>query len=1086
MSKKLFKRYLIFVSLMLSTVMIFLSFPLSALAIDGEVAGSAVTETAEEEPSERAYESADFASSDIIGAVAELEDRREENVKHFRLDNGSYEAVVYSNAVHRRDANGVWRDINNNLSAKSIGSKSVLSTSDGRAVFGDDYPSVTLSENGYSLEMSYFGAPSELPKNITAIDTVINTKTYTATVDNAAVRTENAVYSTIEEAAAVDNRSSVVYSAVNDNTSIEYILNGNDLKENIIVNGRADSYEYVFLLKLSGLSASLDENGVILITDTANGDVKYTIPAPYMYDAEGERSYAAEYELASVKAGLYLIKLTADNTWINAEGRAFPVTIDPSVDVSDYVFDAYTDSASPSTVFDTSELWISNTRTSYIKIFLPENIPSGSTINSSKLYAPYYYHAGVTSGYVMVGAYQVNGDWSEHLLTYNNRPTMATTPLAQASMTANGTRVEDNPGTAIFNITSAVASWNAGTSSNHGIALKKTAGTNGSVIVKSSETSHSPYLYINYSYDLPEGIYCIGIDADRVIAIDGYGSTLAEGTPIVTTDYTGFYADVENRARYFKVTKSGSRYILRSMIDNSLTISITDSGEVVTKRIPCDDADVASDDMFNISLNNAAGFTIRYPKNSKILSAPSAASSDNEVLAIDSTEATADSYWQFVAYTGVYRSGYILEFPSSWRSIGIVEGSSDYLVLRTWSTSLDTSTPLISLPSYSNAGTAAWDASLSKLTFQATRLGIVTFTCSVVEFGNESGTQGTVSYQIVPKEDVYHISNLESKKCIAIEGNSTANGAVIEQNTHFEGDTSKWEIEHVPNSNGYVRIKSGHSNLYLGVDSSNTSLVKQYSAQNDYTLWKIVEITTGVYIAPKATESLEYALGIPVGDQQNGTDLANAEIDELEHDSVWMLTPTLDIAALAIPLDGDRSFYFQNIMDDMETIGYTDNYHNHGAVDDGVTTDQLLEYMAHSKITLIRTHGEMTRIQTSNGFLTRDDLLNSLPENYFSYSELIIYGSCLTAQGGKYAENLVAATVDAGARTVIGFEASVGTRACNAWCELFFEKYITYYNDPTKTFETLAYDTTEELRPHPDFHVSLKSWIVAGEPGFPS
>ena len=48
--------------------------------------------------------------------VKEIEDLREENVKHFDMGDGTYKAVVYSEPVHRKDSEGKWTDIDNTLS----------------------------------------------------------------------------------------------------------------------------------------------------------------------------------------------------------------------------------------------------------------------------------------------------------------------------------------------------------------------------------------------------------------------------------------------------------------------------------------------------------------------------------------------------------------------------------------------------------------------------------------------------------------------------------------------------------------------------------------------------------------------------------------------------------------------------------------------------------------------------------------------------------------------------------------------------------------------------------------------------------
>ena len=45
--------------------------------------------------------------------IYEIEELREENVKHFRLEDGSYVAAQYPTAVHIADSNGKWVDIDN-------------------------------------------------------------------------------------------------------------------------------------------------------------------------------------------------------------------------------------------------------------------------------------------------------------------------------------------------------------------------------------------------------------------------------------------------------------------------------------------------------------------------------------------------------------------------------------------------------------------------------------------------------------------------------------------------------------------------------------------------------------------------------------------------------------------------------------------------------------------------------------------------------------------------------------------------------------------------------------------------------------
>ena len=68
-------------------------------------------------------------------SVKEVEDLREENVKHFDMGDGTYKAVVYSEPVHRKDSEGKWTDIDNTLSEVKENGMTNYATADGRVKF---------------------------------------------------------------------------------------------------------------------------------------------------------------------------------------------------------------------------------------------------------------------------------------------------------------------------------------------------------------------------------------------------------------------------------------------------------------------------------------------------------------------------------------------------------------------------------------------------------------------------------------------------------------------------------------------------------------------------------------------------------------------------------------------------------------------------------------------------------------------------------------------------------------------------------------------------------------------------------------
>ena len=92
---------------------------------------------------------------DPIPKYVEEESRREENVKHFSMPNGTYTAVVYPTAVHRKDADGVWQDINNDPSQRSVRGTQKYETADSRVSFALKLSGLTAKlESDGSISLS--------------------------------------------------------------------------------------------------------------------------------------------------------------------------------------------------------------------------------------------------------------------------------------------------------------------------------------------------------------------------------------------------------------------------------------------------------------------------------------------------------------------------------------------------------------------------------------------------------------------------------------------------------------------------------------------------------------------------------------------------------------------------------------------------------------------------------------------------------------------------------------------------------------------------------------------------------------------
>ena len=1102
------------IALLLSFIMIICSFPMTAFAESleslGELQADESVEATNEESTENeqkwyVIDKQEIISDQVIGNVVEVTSLREENVKHFRLSDGTYEAIVYAEPVHRKDKDGVWQEIDNTIELQNYRGLAKYETQDLRISFASSFRAnseiFTLNENGYSVSMSLLSngieddVISASPTELSPIPIVNNSSSVRNTTK----------FDSLEEAKNIDNRASIVYNNIRENTNIEYVLRGNDVKENIIITAPCEEYEYVFQLNLSGLSAIMTENGEVLLKDADTDEIKYVIPAPYMYDANGVYSYDVSYTLEQVKDEIYLLAVTADSEWINSTDRAFPVVIDPTISYRGVCYDSYVDANFPNTNFgQNSVMWVTNSCAAFIKIDMP-NLPEGSTISIAYLNVPYYYN--ITSGSMMATAHQITENWSESNITFNNYPDVSTSTLDMVSMPAGSNITASSPGTAKFKITDLFKSWYNGTP-NYGVMIMRrpsAMGENLSVLLKARESStECAYLSISYSYYLPDGVYAfenVGMDNSWIkLSNNGINDYMAgnrlkyEGSSVDPSD-----PEIFDRTRLFKITRIGNttRYTIRSMIDNNISFNIVD-GKVIATDIPSVDSQVAVSDTFNIE-GNGYGFTISPCNSSYVLSMYDL--SVNNISYEAKSNASLYAAWDLKQYTGAEAKGY--ELLSN--AYPFMVGETATFRAAVWSTEAGCNYPNLSVKSeYSSKISFQWDSNNRSAAVEFLNPGQITISCKIYDQNMNEYYGWSARYNIQQIRDgECFIKNAALNKYIQIEKDAESyylSGNTIEA-WDFDGEEyQKWEISYI--SDGYYKIVSVQSNMALTVPSNHVNgegqLIQEYYHGYNRQLWKIVRSSSSRYVLiPKSNETYNSNWCVSVVSQSSeNTDSFNVQqglySDDSNYSDEWYLEFIWDSAFIALPEEYDRSSFFSTAIDYLENIGYINNFDNHTTVSYGMSQNDFLNYMRHSKITVVRTHGSKTSISLTGDSLTRTELL-ALPADTLEYSELIIYGACETAKGGENDANLVTATVSAGARTVIGFENPVYAYGCNRWCLKFFEYYALYYNDESKTIYDVCYDTDLYMKSDIYYQgvsddgslISLANFVIAGEQTFP-
>ena len=272
-----------------------------------------------------------------VTVVGELEDQRDLNAKSFRLSNGTIAAVQYETDVHYQDENGEWTPIDNSLEyedSREDGLFSFLSEDNEET---DD----VQDTDGYTTKagpVNFKFAKNANQKNLVRIQQGDYKLSFTLQNRNKNKKVdiqkgeENLNDSSLASQMTAPNvYSSVVYRNIQDDVDLQYIASGSDLKENIIVNSKRDSYDFIFEVKAQNLSMIQEKDGSVSLYDSKSNELVYTIPVMYMTDNLNAQSDSITYTLTQKNKKKYEFTIHADAEWINADEREFPVTIDPTL-----------------------------------------------------------------------------------------------------------------------------------------------------------------------------------------------------------------------------------------------------------------------------------------------------------------------------------------------------------------------------------------------------------------------------------------------------------------------------------------------------------------------------------------------------------------------------------------------------------------------------------------------------------------------------------------------------------------------------------------------------------------------------------
>ena len=180
--------------------------------------------------------------------VEEYQDKRIQRVlpeksttysKSFKLNDGTIKSVFGSSPINYYDeTEKVWKEIDSTLKEEGENYVSNLGKYKAKIKKGGEIAGVTVGDENTYVEWQFLGTKIENNKYC------LKDKKCKPNVKVENIKKEKDIF----------NYGKLKYLSCDDGVDIEYITQGNGVKENIIVNKKSEEYKYYFSLKTKNLS----------------------------------------------------------------------------------------------------------------------------------------------------------------------------------------------------------------------------------------------------------------------------------------------------------------------------------------------------------------------------------------------------------------------------------------------------------------------------------------------------------------------------------------------------------------------------------------------------------------------------------------------------------------------------------------------------------------------------------------------------------------------------------------------------------------------------------------------------------------
>jgi RHS repeat-associated protein len=472
-------------AILLCFVMLFSSIPLSAYSL--EFSGKS--------------NSNDFGMVDEPLAVKEIPEKRDIYSKTYETSVGTNVLISSTSPLHY-EKDGELIEIDNTL-VESEKDASILTNKSND--FSVELPKAFSKDSDISLEFE----GNEISFKL--LDTE-NSRSKNAKIEKAEdFSTDN---KKAEELAFVESNinklsSTVKYENILEKSDVEFTVNSNGFKENIILSSvPSNSYEIRYELSTNGMNASLSDDNSITVSN-ASGEPIFVVESPYMYDSIGNESENIITQLNKTENGYELVYIP-DGEWLANKETVYPVTIDPTITIKKSgsnvpIEDTYISSTLTSNKSTLSTVAVQNSSSKSWGVYniksLPQ-LPANSVIKNSTFNVFTTTNISNPSNIILTALPENATVSSTYVSTV-----VWSTRINPTDNVVDATRSPSTPGQMNFDITELATKWYQNLDMNRIMVLQGRDGTTKTTIASCENASTSKYPYMTVEYATLEKEY---------------------------------------------------------------------------------------------------------------------------------------------------------------------------------------------------------------------------------------------------------------------------------------------------------------------------------------------------------------------------------------------------------------------------------------------------------------------------------------------------------------------------------------------------------------------------------------------------